>query len=116
VVPSHSLDCRPVRATDLCCFIQETLLTQIFEATAVPLSLLAVLMILCPVGLVKIRLPSRQLGDVNAASSQRVSQPVASKVTRGGSETLTQGVGLRFPGTAGAKLQTGQHVSYRVPF
>lgn len=67
MVPSHSLDCRPEGAVDLCCFIQETVLTQIFEA--VPLSLRAALMIPCPVGLVKIRLPSCQLGGVNGASS-----------------------------------------------
>lgn len=31
MVPSHSLDCRPESAVDLSCFIQETVLTQIFE-------------------------------------------------------------------------------------
>lgn len=72
-------------------------------------------MIPCPVGLVKIRLPSCQLGDVNGASSQRISQPVASKMTRGGSEMLAQGMRLWFPETAGGKLQAGRRVSYRVP-
>lgn len=94
MVPSHSLDYRPESAVDLCCFIQETVLTQIFEAVVVSLSLHAALMIPCPVGLVKIRLPSCQLGDVNGASSRRISQPVASKMTRGGSEMPTQGMGL----------------------
>lgn len=78
------------------------------------LSLHAALMIPCPVGLVKIRLPSCQLGDVNWASSQRISQPVASKMTRAGSEMLTQGLGPWFPGTAGVERQTGQLVSYGV--
>lgn len=111
MVPSHNLDWRPERAGDLCCFIQETLLTQTFEAVAVCLSLCAALMIPCPVGLVKIRLPSCQLGGV---TSWRISQPVASKMTRDGSEMLTQGGALWFPGTAGVKLQTAQLVSYSV--
>lgn len=94
MVPSHSLDCRPGSAVDLCRSIQETVLTQTFEAVAASLSLHAALMIPCPLGLVKISLPSCQLSDANGASSQRISQPVASKMTRGGSEVLTQGMGL----------------------
>lgn len=69
MVPSHSLDWRPERAVDLCCFIQETVLTQIFEAFAVSLNLHVALMISCPVGLVKMRLRSCQVEDVNTASA-----------------------------------------------
>lgn len=112
MVPSHSLDCRPERAVDLFCFIQETVLIQIFNAVVVLLSLHAASMIPCPVGLVKIRLPSCQLTDVNGASSWRISQAVASKMARDESEMLAQGMGLWVPGTACVKLQTGQLVSY----
>lgn len=87
------------------------MLTQIFEAAAACLTLCAVLMIPCPMGLVKVRLPSCQLGDV---TSWRISQPVASKMRRGGSEVLTQGMALGFPGAAGVKLQTAQLVSHSV--
>lgn len=79
MVPSHNLKCRPGSAVDLYCFIQETVLTQIFKALVVSLRQPAELVIPCPVELVKVRLPRCQLGDVNRASSQRISQPVASK-------------------------------------
>lgn len=108
MVPSHSLDWRPERAVVLCCFIQETVLTQIFEAFAVSLNLPDALMISCPVGLVKMRLPSCQLEDMNTASAWKISQPVLSNRTSGGSEMLW------FPRAAGVGLQTGQVSSYGV--
>lgn len=58
---SFTQDCRPGNAVDLCGFIQETVLTQIFRVVAVSVSLPAAMMIPCPVGLGEVRLPSCQL-------------------------------------------------------
>lgn len=109
MVPSHNLDCRPGSAVDLY-FHRGNCADSIFKALVVSLSQHAELVIPCPVEPVKIRLPPCQLGHVNRASSQRISQPVASKTSRGGSEVLPQGKELWLPGTAGVKLQTGQLV------